>query len=103
MLYEVITTVTADLVEDLLDGAGVAAVEGVFGVAPGAAQGAAGQANEHGGQADPAGLALNGSEDFRHPEAGDGRVFTHGRIPCSAAETLFGGLGCCAGGVLVDH
>ncbi|MPN57755.1 hypothetical protein SDC9_205449 [bioreactor metagenome] len=56
--------VLGHLVEHLADGLGLAAGEGIGGVAPGTAQRAAGEADEHRRQADPGGFALDGIEDF---------------------------------------
>src|SRR5690606_27861349 len=51
--------------DDLIERHLLAAMECVRGVAPRAAQRAAGETNERAGQARPGALALNGMEDFR--------------------------------------
>src|SRR5690606_2883071 len=63
------------LIDDVVEGLALTAVEGVFGIAVQAAQGAAGEAHEHRGQAHGAGLPLEGIEDF-----GDAQGVFHGGI-----------------------
>ena len=53
-----------DFGDDLVGGVGLAAGEGVLGVAPGAAEVAAGEADEDAGEAGEGGLALDGFVEF---------------------------------------
>src|SRR5690606_1014592 len=62
-----------DAVEDLVERHALAAVERVLGVAPYAAQGAAGQPHERARQPRPGALALDGVEDLRDAEESGGR------------------------------
>src|SRR5690606_14134586 len=62
-----------DAVEDLLERHALAAVERVLGVAPHAAQRAAGQPHERAGQPRPGALALDGVDDLRDAEEIGGR------------------------------
>ena len=74
--------VGGDFVQDAVDVAPFAAVEGVGGIAILAAQRAAGQAHEHGRPSGVAGFALQRQEDFGDFEAvrrrGDGRIGVDG-------------------------
>ncbi len=53
-----------DLLFDLVEGEGLASGEGVLGVAPGAAQVAAGETDEDAGEAGEGGFALDGFVEF---------------------------------------
>ncbi len=59
-----------DLGDDFVFGEGLAAGEGVLGVAPGAAEVAAGEADEDAGEAGEGGLALNGFVEFDEMHGG---------------------------------
>jgi len=59
-----------DLGFDLVEGEGLAASEGVLGIAPGAAEVAAREANEDAGEAGEGGFALDGFVEFDEVHGG---------------------------------
>ena len=61
---DVVRRMARNALQDLRHGEILAAVEGIFGVAPNAAQRTPGEPHEHRGQADTAGFALQREKDF---------------------------------------
>ena len=82
-----------DLLLDFVEGEGLAAGEGVLGVAPGAAEVAAGEADEDAGEAGEGGFALNGFVEFdemhccsRRLTRSSGRSWCRFRRGCSPSR-----------------